>query len=628
MIEVYNLNLNKISILQNAFNITYKQRFNNIWHAGFSLPIDDEKNNDCQHNYYIKISDNNENHLFRIIETERNEMSVNYKCEHVIGTLIDDIMFKQHQIGGMGIYTQDVLQYILSFQTTTRWILGAVDFNKQFLYHFENENLLSALFSVPKCFIEEYQWTWDTENYPWTLNLIKPSEEIKSYIRWRNNLKRLIKTEDSSNLCTRLYVLGYGEGVNQLNIKNVNPTGECYIDADTQQEYGIITKIWVDRRYKDEHTLYNVGKALLEKIKVPKVSYKVDSVNLYKITNDAIDKFNIGDLCKIKDKNIEISARIIKITKKIDKGGEVKLEISNNTLNITDSIQELNERNKINETYSQGATNLENYTFADNCDPYHPAVIKFYIPEETVGINKIFINYETEQFRSYSKAINGGGAVETTTSSGGGTISATYDGGGVYETIRYSQSGEKYNNVLNSGLNFIKPAGWHGHGGDTSYQLNHNHGIPHLSKLKLEDGGYITFVNSGAHAHAIWYQDDHTHDIYDFSLEVDIPDHNHYVMIPGHNHDIEIPDHTHSIQYGIFKGPTATSVTLKVDGNVVPGVGTSVNDLDIIPYLSKDTYGKINRGWHEITITPNNLTRITANITMQCFVQSRGNDVY
>jgi hypothetical protein len=44
----------------------------------------------------------------------------------------------------------------------------------------------------------------------------------------------------------------------------------------------------------------------------------------------------------------------------------------------------------------------------------------------------------------------------------------------------------------------------------------------------------------------------------------------------------------------------------------------------LIPYLSKDTEGKVNRGWHTIAIAPNDLGRINAQIFTQFFVQSRG----
>ena len=48
-------------------------------------------------------------------------------------------------------------------------------------------------------------------------------------------------------------------------------------------------------------------------------------------------------------------------------------------------------------------------------------------------------------------------------------------------------------------------------------------------------------------------------------------------------------------------------------------------EVNIIPYLSKDGGGKIQRGtWHEVEIVPNRLTRINASIFIQLFTQSRG----
>jgi len=117
-------------------------------------------------------------------------------------------------------------------------------------------------------------------------------------------------------------------------------------------------------------------------------------------------------------------------------------------------------------------------------------------------------------------------------------------------------------------------------------------------------------------------EDDHTHRIYDHRHHIT---HEHEIEIPDHRHSFEIPDHTHDIDYGIYEGPTPTVITVQVDGNTVPGLGTSGTDIDIIPYLAKDNEGKITRGtWHEIKITPNNLGRVVASVVVQLFVQSRG----
>jgi hypothetical protein len=139
----------------------------------------------------------------------------------------------------------------------------------------------------------------------------------------------------------------------------------------------------------------------------------------------------------------------------------------------------------------------------------------------------------------------------------------------------------------------------------------HVHGMDHTHEI-------------APHVHGM----DHTHEI---APHVHDMDHTH--EIAPHVHDMDhthmIPAHTHDIEYGIFEGPTPTAVTVKVDGNVVSGLGTSADEVDIIPYLAKDAGGRIQRGtWHTIEIAPNSLGRIVATVLTQIFVQSRGGGNY
>lgn len=582
MIRIYDLNLSLVAILENAFDIGYEKRINELWTASFSLPATDEKNAECQPFRFVEVFDGDDRvDLFRILptSTERSNSgpTITYQCEHVLATLLDDVMFQYHQIGGTGVFTNEVIEYILSQQSTLRWQLGTVDFSHQFQYKWENENLLSSLFSVPKPFIDAYVWTWDTTTFPWTLNLIQAPTEVVSYIRYRKNLQGVTKEEDPTELCTRLYVLGYGEGVNQLGIASVNPTGQPYIDADTQGQYGVISRVWVDRRYENEETLFAAGQAILNELKVPYLSYSVDAADLYRITKDDIDKFKLGYLVRVQDEElgIDTESRVVGLSKSNVEGnpGDIQIQIANKTRDIAGSIADLADRTRINQLYAQGATNLDSHDFADNADPSSPAVIRFYLPEETVRINKMLLNYETGAFRAYSKATLGGGAIATSTSAGGGAIKTS--GGGTW----YTDSG------YTSGLRATDIFGEHDHGG--------------------------TVPPDGDHGHVITLN------------------HNHDVDLPDHAHDIELPDHTHEIEYGIFSGPSPSAVTVKVDGNEIPGLGTSESDVDIIPYLSKDGEGRIQRGvWHEITITPDDLGRVVADVVTQLFVQSRGGGSY
>lgn len=67
------------------------------------------------------------------------------------------------------------------------------------------------------------------------------------YVRRRYNMTSYTRGRDPQNIVTRLYPLGYGEGINQLNIKGVND-GVPYIQSPKEitDKYGIIERA-VDR---------------------------------------------------------------------------------------------------------------------------------------------------------------------------------------------------------------------------------------------------------------------------------------------------------------------------------------------------------------------------------------------
>jgi phage minor structural protein len=560
---IYDENMRSIAVLQNAFDVGYEQRYNELWQAWFSLPVSDPKAVECKAFRFVELWEGDERvDLFRILPTgikkAADGATISYKCEHVMGTLIDDVLFQYHQTNNLS--PANTLNYILSKQTL--WELGTVDFTELFSYKWENENLLSAIFSVPATYSGEYMWTWDTSVSPWRLNLVRPSNEVSARILYRKNLVGIEKNEDPTGIITRIYALGYGEGINQLTIKDVNG-GLPYIDADTIATYGVKSYIHVDLKEENANTLKAKVSAILEANKNPEITYAVSAADLWQITGDTLDKFVNGGLVYVNDTEtgIEFNARV-KVRKKnnyVADPGNVDLEIGNAVLTIADFNSEESSRQRISETYSQGATNLDSHDFADNCDPDNPAVIKFYVPAETVRINKMLLSFEAGAFRAYSKAIQGGGALTKSTEAGGGTI-----------------------------------------GTDTEIQRL----LSGISEDYTESGG------DPAHIHRLFK-------------------HGHKINLPDHIHSVIIPNHIHGIEYGIYEGPAPNDITVQVDGNTIPGMGTSENDVDIIPYLAKDGEGKVTRGtWHEIKITPDDLGRIVASVVMQIFVQSRGGGNY
>lgn len=628
-VTVYDLQMRKVAYLENAFDVSYEAPMNAIWTASFSLPANDEKNAECQPLYFVEIFDGEERlELFRILKPTTKRGSggpfISYDCEHVLGTLLDDVLFLYHTVGNLGVYTRDVIQYILSKQEIKRWQLGTVQFDRQFEYNWENENLLGALFSVPNPFPDEYMWSFDTTSYPWKLNLIKPSEQEELYIRYGVNLQGITRVIDASKVSTRIYGLGYGEGVNQLTFADING-GKPYIDAEPAliQKYGIVKTIFVDRRFEYPETLLARTQALMEELKVPSVQYTVDAAEIYALTNDPIDRFVSGAMVRVQDQElgIDIKARVVKVGKGdvLGQPGAVTLEIANKSQDIAGSIAELRNRMHISEVYAQGATNYDSHNFADNCDPTHPAILRFWMPEETARVNKVALSFRVEAFRGYSKAIESAPSVSSgpSTRNTSGPSSRNTSGPSSRNTsgpstITTTQPTNIVGGTETEGTYF-------GEGG-------HNHGISEGTRLLTQGGGYVTWVPSGNHRHPISLQS-HVHEM----LHYHEMDHYHDM---SHTHEMDhthqIPGHTHEIEFGIWEGATPSEVQVRVDGKLISGVGTSGEEIDLIPYLSKDSSGRVDRGtFHEITITPvNSLGRIVASVFTQIFAQSRGGGDY
>ncbi|WP_010271340.1 phage tail spike protein [Paenibacillus senegalensis] len=691
-VTIYDLQMHKVAYLENASNISYETPMNSLWTTSFDLPLDDPKTEHCRPFYFVEIWDGSERlDLFRILpQTSQRSAEISrvrYECEHVLATLLDDLMFQYHTVGNLGYHTDRVIQYVLNQQSTPRWKLGRVDFNYQYEYNWENTNLLGGLFSVPKPFVDEYMWTWDTTSYPWTLNLVRPSNQVQAYIRYGRNMEGITKDEDPTNLVNQIYALGYGEGINQLTFAGING-GKPYVeDIESQQKYGLKRTVFVDRRFEYEETLLARSQALLAELKDPRISYTVDTTELYNLTRDPIDKFRTGSLVRVQDPDIgDFTIRVVNVRKPDLRGepGDVILEIANRPQDIAGTIADLSNRMKIEEVYAQGATNYDTQTFADNCDPNYPAIIRFRIPDETARINKVLLSYRSEGFRAYSRAIesapavtsgpssrettaSGGGTTSgpssrTTTASGGGTTSGpssrttTASGGGTTSgpssaTTSQPAGHANLQTVAGADLwvsgssypvgNAVQSDGFHTHGIDPGTWLMTANGNPvlfqydsmHEHNLRNHVHLYSTIdhVHNMAHTHQIsahTHDMDHTHTI---AAHTHNMDHTHTIAAHTHNmdHTHTIPGHTHGIEHGIFVGPSPTTLEIRVDNTVIPITATNGDEIDIIPFLSKDGGGKVRRGWHEIRIRPiNSLGRIEASVFSQVFAQSRGGGDY
>lgn len=568
--RLYTQYMDFLGVLENATHIGYSHVCNDLWHCHFSLPMTDPMIPLCEPHTIVDIfKDGKSMGKYRILRQPQVEISkkgafLKYECEHVVCFLIDDVIEGYHEIGGADFKTGDCINYMLDKQTTRRWNLGQCDYEMELQYKFENTTLLAAILEIPKMVDTNYHFEYDTDNYPFTMKLIKLEKTPNCVIRKGVNQTSIHREIDASKLITRLYCKGYGEGINQLNIADVNG-GLKYIDADTINKWGVKASFLVDSKVENVETLLARGREALEEVKNPYISYRASAIDLSSITGDDWHKFDEGKMVLIHDELLgeDVVAKIVEYAQDdIEKdplGGTIT--IANKTQDVAQSIAELLNRSAISLTYSQGATNLYSQQFADNADPSHPAVMRVYIPKGCVRINQILLSWKLEKFRAYETgAAAGGGSVSTSSAGGGGSFTSTTE----------------------------------------------------VAKAAVDIRG------------AVWGANNHDH--YHRGL-VTIEGHNHKVSVSSHSHTIDIPSHTHAMVYGIYDGGKASSVSILVDGNALTLSGeTEIDIANHLTKDSNGKIKR--GSWHEIKIVPNALTRIEANLFVQTFIQSIGGGDY
>lgn len=482
--------------------------------------------------------------IYRIctVETDTAGMRT-LTLEHALVTLQDSILFGYHVFDSESFDTAGVIRALLAMQTTPRWTLGSCEVSEQLIYTFETGHLLDALLSVLEPLSTPCMLAFDFSTVPWTLHLRRLSDTPSCECRSGRNLEKAVVTIDRSDLCTRLYPLGYGEGADQLTIRDVN--GNCaYLDADTIGQWGVIERPYADDTITAPETLLASARAMLEQIKNPVVSVEISAAELSGLTGESLDRFTLGALCRLplRDQQLILNERIIGITRPDVYGDPccVRLTLANRSLTTSRLLTDLSRKALTSQVYSQGAASEYAVHFGDNADSEHPARLRFYIDEDALHVNKITVRWELQPFRGYAKASSGGGK----------------------------------SNIS---------VGW-------------------ASGSLLDVTTSITSTTAVAGT-------PHTHDV---EAEVTLPD-----LV------VNVPSHTHGISLGIYEGSTASSVSIAVDGTVIPASAIQGGSFDAVPYLSRNSRGKVRRGaWHEIVFTPSGETRIVADVHVRTFIRT------
>lgn len=104
--------------------------------------------------------------------------------------------------------------------------------------------------------------------------------------------------------------------------------------------------------------------------------------------------------------------------------------------------------------------------------------------------------------------------------------------------------------------------------------------------------GHGSHSHGMAHTHTV---PDHTHPAHAHSVT------NHTHTTPDHSHTI--PDHNHGLNFGIRESNMPATLRVYLDGALITELNDRayVSNVDLMPYIAKDTNGRVAEGWHTVS---------------------------
>ena len=398
--------------------------------------------------------------------------------------------------------------------------------------------------------------------------------------------------------------------MNQVTISEVN-NGIPYLDAPQSaiNEHGLISGVFSAREYDSPQMLKDVMDAMIAEVCQPYITYDVKVVDLHEINGRPLLDAKTGKIIQCSD---GYRTYISEITRNYDVAGDMSMKLANKAKDVSDNLASLADRQRIEATYSQGATQLWANTTVDNASPTDGLVHPIWMPKDAKIVNSVMVKIEMARFRAYSKTTSsGGGSAQTSSSSGGGSHTSSSGGGSTVTSGPSSKRTTETTQVLDQGNTGRSSVG--GSSSTTGTANSHSHSY---IRPPYSDGNY------GWHTHYYSWTGTHSHSM-DHTHTIEIQPHSHSVSVGGHTHSVSIPDHTHSIEYGIFNASVSpTSAMVYVENTFAFSMETSYEG-DITQYLIGQD-GKIPRGrFIKLKIVPNTLARVTVSSAPQAFIQSK-----
>ena len=276
--------------------------------------------------------------IFRVISINQElGNGITYELKHMVDVLSDSIFDGEQEFSGT---PTEYIQAVLAKQKATYWQLGTCACSttyKDKIKYTKLYDLLNKLRDKEK----DYYFSYDFSTWPWTINFLAKPSNVRSEFRLSRNVEDGRISWDDGDLCTRLYL-----SITNESGDSSSTTYRTFDDATLQARWGVVEKTagitttdWPDAdayaaRFFREH-----GN--------PFVQIDISGYELYKLSGDNFDMFDLGQLCRINfaSRGITLDERILVVTYPdvLDTPDRVTIDLANKPFSAAGSLASLSQ---------------------------------------------------------------------------------------------------------------------------------------------------------------------------------------------------------------------------------------------------------------------------------------------
>lgn len=315
MLQLYDVNHNKISGLKNYKDYNIQREINQLDILSFLYPISDKDHNLILHEGYIRTKDN------EYVVKEINYSDENYD-QYICKVNIEGIQ-------GTPVSHFETVEQKCSDSATlalagTGWTVGNCDVTKLRTVRKNNCTSYDVLQEIQTTY--GCEMTFDAINKKVNVYQVQGSGK-GVYFTDQLNLKKVDKQSNSYDYITKLIPVGK----DSLDITSVNG-GKNYVE-NYQYSSKVITAYWEDNRYTVAEDLLEDAIERLAYLSIPLKAYSADIYDLANISDayKNILDYSLGDTITLlsKERNVKEKQRIVKLVSYPDEPERNSCEIAN-----------------------------------------------------------------------------------------------------------------------------------------------------------------------------------------------------------------------------------------------------------------------------------------------------------